>query len=403
MGLSLGVLSTSYPRHPGDPAGRFVSELCGWLAARGDRVEVLAPAPAGSEHPGVTVHGLRYAVRPRLLYGAGAPDNLRSLRARVQVPALVGRMALSCRLRSRRWQRILSHWLLPCGLTAARFGRGLPHLAVAHSSDVHLLARLPAGSLLLRGLLRRRTGLVLTSESLRRPLLRLAHTRATQSLVQGAPVVRMGIETARLLSPDAALRARARRRLDVNGRLVVLALGRLVPVKGIDLLIRAVAPLDSERLVLAVVGDGPERARLARLAAELDAPVRFVGERTGAGRDAGLRAADVFAAPSVELPDGRSDSAPVALLEAMAAGLPVVASDAGGNAALLEGAEAAGAQQVAGLLVTTGALGPLRRAIARLAGDPGLRTQLGEAGRAVAAEHTWDHVGSRLRALLMAL
>jgi glycosyltransferase involved in cell wall biosynthesis len=400
MSLSLGVLTTSYPRFPGDPAGRFVAELCGWLAAQGDRVEVLAPSPATSEHRGVTVRGLRYAVSPRLLYGAGAPDNLRTLRAKVQVPALVSRMALSCRLRSRGWQRILSHWLLPCGLAAARFGRGLPHLAVAHSSDVHLLARLPVGGLLLRGLARERTGLVLTSESLRLPLLRLAHTEATRSLVTSAPAVRMGIEAARLLTPDAVLRARARRRLDVDGRLVLLALGRLVPVKGIDLLIRAVAPL-GERLLAVVVGDGPERERLARLASELDAPVRLVGEQTGADRDAWLRAADVFAAPSVELPDGRSDSAPVALLEALAAGLPVVASDVGGNAALLEGAGAR--KQNAGLVVDGGALGPLRQAITRLAGDAALRGQLAAAGRIVAARHTWDRVGARLRALLLAL
>ena len=102
MSPTLGVLTTSYPRHPGDPAGRFVAELCGWLARRGDRVDVLAPAPARSEHPGVTVHGLRYALRPRLLYGAGGPDNLASPWAKLQVPALVGCMALSCGRRSRR-------------------------------------------------------------------------------------------------------------------------------------------------------------------------------------------------------------------------------------------------------------------------------------------------------------
>jgi glycosyltransferase involved in cell wall biosynthesis len=384
--MRIGLLSTSYPRRRGDPAGRFVAELARWLADHGDLLEVLAPRPARDDHPRVEVRPLRYALRPRLLYGAGAPDNLsRSPRAWLQAPALVGRLALACARRAGTWDGVLSHWLLPCGLVAARFARARPHLAVAHSSDVHLLARLPLAPLALAALDRPRTALVLTSEALRPTLLSLARRPSTRRLVERAEVVRMGIPA---VGPAPG---RERERGD---QVVVLFVGRLVPVKGVDLLLRACAGLRGVKIV--VMGEGPLRARLERLAATLGVPARFLGERSGDDKRAWLRDADLLVLPSVVLPDGRTDSAPVALLEAMAAGVPVIASRVGGNAELIE-------HESGGLLVPPGRIEPLREAIARLASDPALRTRLAAGGREVAARHTWEVVGPRIRRLLASL
>jgi glycosyltransferase involved in cell wall biosynthesis len=175
---------------------------------------------------------------------------------------------------------------------------------------------------------------------------------------------------------------------------VVLFLGRLVPVKGADLLLRACAGLDGVELVLA--GEGPERPGLERLARRLDTPARFVGPKLGPERDAWLAAADLLVLPSRVLPDGRGDSAPVVLLEALAAGLPLVATRVGGNAELLEHGQT-------GLLVPPDQPGALRRAITRLRDDPDLRHRLGQAGRRLAADHTWDRVGARLLGILASL
>ena len=385
--MQIGLLSTSYPRDPADGAGRFVAELAGWLARRGDAVEVLAPHPAADPTPGVMVRPLRYALKPALLYGAGAPDNLRaSPRAWLQAPAFCARLALECLRRAQRWEAVISHWLLPCGAVAARCAPRTPHLAVAHSSDVHLLRRLPAARALLRLITRPRTTLVLTTETLRPPLLRLARTPSTRRLVEQAPVVRMGIPAPSSV-PDAEVEA-LRRRNDLVGRTVVLFIGRLVPVKGLELLLRACA--GPERLTPVIVGDGPLRAELEALARQLGVDARFYGALGGADKAAWLAAADLFALPSIVLPDGRTDAAPVVLLEAMAAGLPVVATRVGGNAELIE-------HERSGLLVAPGEVAPLRAALAALASDAALRKRLGRAGQQVATNHTWDEVGEKLR------
>ncbi|MET8682288.1 glycosyltransferase [Streptomyces sp. NPDC004647] len=127
---------------------------------------------------------------------------------------------------------------------------------------------------------------------------------------------------------DPAARAAARARLGIPEQAFVAGgVGRLVPGKRYDVLLRAVAELPGARLLL--VGDGPERAALEQLAARLGAAgrVRLLGERDGsvqasADRPSGipglLAAMDVFVSPSAEETFG------LAVLEALAAGLPVL-------------------------------------------------------------------------------
>jgi glycosyltransferase involved in cell wall biosynthesis len=201
-------------------------------------------------------------------------------------------------------------------MAATLCGGARPHVAIAHSSDVHLLRRLQ-----LTGLgrwLSRRARLVYTSASLQLP---------------GAPgaVVPMGVEVAEFAATSAE-RAAARQQLGLRGP-TVLALCRLVPVKGLAALLAALAPLPDAALLIA--GDGPLRSELVRQAAPLGARVRFLGEVAGPLRRSLLHGCDVLALPSQILPDGRTESAPLVLLEALAAGCPIVASAVGGVAELV--------------------------------------------------------------------
>ncbi|MFA1546733.1 glycosyltransferase [Actinomadura chokoriensis] len=126
-------------------------------------------------------------------------------------------------------------------------------------------------------------------------------------------VIPNGIDAA-AFAFDAARRAATRRRLGIGpDERVVGAVGRLVPTKRFDMLIEAVARLDGVRLLL--VGAGPMRGALERLAHGLGVPVIFTG---GTSDVAGaLAAMDVLAAPSVQETFG------LGVLEALAAGLPV--------------------------------------------------------------------------------
>ena len=148
---------------------------------------------------------------------------------------------------------------------------------------------------------------------------------------------------------------------------LVISVGRFAFPKDFDTLVRALASIRPDfRAVL--VGDGPElfQVRAALRRHGLLPRVELLGAR----RDVHdlLASADVFVLSS------RSEGFPVSILEAMAAGLPVVASDVGGVAeAVVEGET--------GLLVPAGDAAALARALERLLEDPALRSRLGEPGR----------------------
>jgi glycosyltransferase involved in cell wall biosynthesis len=330
----VGVLTTSYPRGPGDFAGWFVEAQVRALAEAGNEVEVLAAAggaPLGTTRAGgITVTRLpaSFAGGPDLFAGAGAPEALESggLAARWAAARFSAALAAEVAARAPRWSRIESHWLAPCALAAIAAAPRLPHRATAHSGDVALLERLPGGRALARIVACSGAELVFASEDLRRRFATLA------GVVVGvvAPVV----------PPEAVSVARpaaeAPRAAQDPAAPLVVSVGRLVPIKGLDVLVRACAPRagDPAPLQVVIVGDGPERERLRRLAERLRVPLRLPGVVPREEVNAWLRRGDVYAQPSRTLPNGRAEGMPLAALEAVAAGLPVVVSDSGGLAEL---------------------------------------------------------------------
>ena len=153
---------------------------------------------------------------------------------------------------------------------------------------------------------------------------------------------------------------------------VIASVGRLVTQKGHDVLLDAM--VDLPRAVLVIAGDGPLRADLeARAeAAGIADRVRFLGHLSDVSTL--LDDADVFALMS------RNEGLPLAIVEAMAAGLPVVATRVGGTAELVKDGET-------GILVEPGDVGAGRAALRRLVEDPGLAAKMGRIGQQVAREH----------------
>lgn len=174
-----------------------------------------------------------------------------------------------------------------------------------------------------------------------------------------------------------------RRELGLEDRFVVVQVARIDPLKGHGTLIRAIAALRDRGLpvIALLVGDGPERDAMTRLAAELGLGpdrVRFLGFRADVPDL--LAAADAFALPSV------TEGLPLSVLEAMAHRLPVVVTPVGGIPELVE-------EGRHGLYVPVGDAEALAAALARLAGDPALRRALGEAGfRRVREEFSFERM-----------
>ena len=152
---------------------------------------------------------------------------------------------------------------------------------------------------------------------------------------------------------------------------IVGSLGRITDQKGYDALVRALPELPGATLVL--VGDGPERAALEALADELGVRERLVVTGWTADARRHLPTFDVFALPSLW------EGMPLVILEAMHAGLPVVATDVGSVAEAVADGET-------GYVVAAGDELALRERLARLLHDASLRERLGTRAQAVAAD-----------------
>jgi glycosyltransferase involved in cell wall biosynthesis len=171
----------------------------------------------------------------------------------------------------------------------------------------------------------------------------------------------------------------------------LLTVGRVVPVKGYPVLIEAVGELTRRGVAVraTIVGDGPEREELERLAARLGVRNRidFVG---AVGQDDIRRyyaSADIFCLPSF------AEGLPVVAMEAMAMGLPVVSTRIMGIPEVVEHGET-------GLLVPPARADLLADAIEQLAKDPRLRAAMGSAGREkVEAEFDSERTAAQLRAV----
>lgn len=188
-------------------------------------------------------------------------------------------------------------------------------------------------------------------------------------------------------------RDEARRRLGLSG-MVVISVGRLVPWKGFSMLIDAVADMMSEapELCLAIAGSGPEEANLRRKVQErgVGARIRLLGVISHQALMSYLAASDVFVLNSGY--EGFSHT----LLEAMAAGLPVVATRVGGNPELItDGKE--------GRLITYNNMQELKDAILTLIRDPAARSSFGTRARVRAGAFTMEKMTEKTAAILRTL
>lgn len=177
----------------------------------------------------------------------------------------------------------------------------------------------------------------------------------------------------------------------------LVAVARLVPKKGIDLLLRAFAHCEAlSDWTLHLLGDGEDRARLESLAQELQVADRvyFAGARPHADCLAAIATAGIVALPCRTATNGDKDGIPVVLMEAMAASRAVIAGDLPAIRELIENGRS-------GLLVAPDCEMALQTALALLVKDPALRARMGIAARAKVAAEFSDQVNwQRLTAAL---
>jgi glycosyltransferase involved in cell wall biosynthesis len=189
-------------------------------------------------------------------------------------------------------------------------------------------------------------------------------------------------------APDAEQRAAVRQELGISADAFVIGtVGRMTQVKNQALLVRAAAPLLADGVHLVLIGDGPEHAAVAQLAAACPRPdrVHLLGQRLDTARL--MSAFDVFALPS------QSEGLPMVVPEAMATALPVLSTAVGGVPEVIE-------QGATGFLVPPGNASAMRAQLAELIAAPELARACGRAAREVALR---DYSTARMAEKYMAL
>ena len=238
---------------------------------------------------------------------------------------------------------------------------GIPYSFTAHGSDLHRDRHM------LREKVAEAEFVVPISLYNKNVILKECRNQFNEKLV----VIHCGVD-------PSTFHPKNRRTLDSKSGLSFFCIGTLHEVKGQTHLVEACRHLRELDLSIDChfIGDGPDRsALLAQVAAAgLEECIHFHGRKTHQEIAGLLQKADVAVAPSVPTKNGRREGIPVVLMEAMASGLPVVASRLSGIPELVK-------HEHNGLLVPPGDVQSLTNALKRLYDDSTLRSRLGNAGR----------------------
>ena len=388
------MLTTSYPRFPGDTIGTFMEPIAKGIAARGHDVHVVLPwhprLARGPVEDGVHFHPYRYAPHPDLnVFGYAA-----ALQADVRLRGsayLAAPLALAAGWRAvrrvaaeARATMLHGHWIVPGGAVAAFAGLGLPLVVSLHGSDVFVAERHAAARAAAGAALRRLDWLTACSDDLRERAIALGADP------ERAVTIPYGVDAQRF-RPDAAMRAEGRRLMGAGPEdLVLFTAGRFVRKKGFEYLIDAAGRLAARwpALRLVIGGGGDLDAGLRARARE-----RGIADRVGfpgvlAQDEVALclAGADLAVMPSVRDDAGNVDGLPNTVMEALASGTALVATRVGGIPSVVEHGRT-------GWLVAERDAAALEGAIDGLLARPDARASLGAAARAdVLRRRTWASV-----------
>ena len=317
-------LTSTFPREPGGAGGSFLEDLARAQAAGGHDVTVIAPHDAGlalaDQWGRVTVCRFRYGPDrfETLAYRGGLVGTARGVQGLLMVPLFIWGMfnAVLAASKEEKVDVVHAHWWLPAGLAAVFAAKRLraPLVITCHGSDVALAARRPVIGGMARWVLRRATTVATVSDSLQTEVKKLTGLDAT--------VLRMPAD---LPEPPQLRRQSGADRLSATEvGLNVVAVGRLSPEKGFDVLIEALALVPG--LNAEIIGDGPELQNLDSCAKRLnvDHRLRFSPALPRAAYLSRLADADAVVVPS------RHEGLGLVAAEALALGKPVIASDIGG-------------------------------------------------------------------------
>lgn len=313
------ITASTFPRWIGDSEPRFVFDLAVHMTDKFD-ITILVPMAKGAKEKeeinGIRI--IRYHYFPvhkweELCYPGAIVPRIKEKKRRVLlVPFLFIALFYNVLCLLPEYDIVHAHWLIPQGIIQSLFKK--PFVVTGHGGDVtslnHGLIRL-----LKKRCIRKAKTVTVVSEALKREVLLIEQRSEVKVISMGCNTEKFGEKN----HIDNYFKQ--------DNKKVVLFVGRLAEKKGVKYLIEAVRNLDVK---LVIVGEGPLESELKKQAKSQGNKVVFLGAKSHEQLITIYASADLFIAPSIVANDGDMEGFGLVMLEAMASGLPVIASDSGG-------------------------------------------------------------------------
>ena len=378
------ITASTFPRYENDTEPRFILDYAKEMSEYYD-VTVLVPAAPGAKTKevleGVPVERFHYFPIHKyetLCYPGAIVPRIKEKKIRI---FLVLPLFLSLYFRVKkdigRYDIVHAHWLIPQGIIQS-FIKDKPYFVTGHGGDVTSLnTRLL--KLLKRKCIKNAKAVTVVSSELKERVEKLCPNYKAEIIPMGCDV--------ELFSADN----RVDNFFSQGDKKVVLFVGRLAEKKGVTYLIEAMRQVQGA--VLIIVGKGDREEELRRQAKGLEDKVLFVGSRTHEELSVIYASADILVAPSITAKDGDKEGFPLTIIEAMASGLPVIASRTGGvTDGLID--------EVNGLLVEEKDAAQIAVLINRLLQDGELRKTLAKNARETAQKYSYKNIAARYHKLI---
>jgi L-malate glycosyltransferase len=392
--MKIAILTSSFPRAPGDYQGNFVLFLARGLVKKGNDVNVICPHIPGTPFhevmEGVEIHRIPYFYPyplQSLSSDTGMYSALRhSILAWIQLPLFslfLGYGAYRI-IREQDIDLLHTHWFVPQGLIGSflHVFLRIPHVATVHGSDLNILKKHTFLYPICRFIIRNSAFITVNSSYMKQQLLAVS-----SGCEQKIRVIPMGVDQVLVCAGQPV----TVKHLEYTGP-IILSVGRLIDWKGTKFLIESLPAVLKKfpGAQLHIAGAGPERESLGKLVCRLglDYHVVFLGLVPSADLTACYLSADVFVLPSINK-SGITEGLGVVLLEAMASGCPVIGSNVGGIPDIITDGEN-------GFLVPEQDPDRLAHRIIRVLSDEDLRDKFRRNGyKRIKEIYSWEIISGR--------
>lgn len=405
--VKLLMLTSSFPRYKGDFAGNFIYELSKRLRKKTFEIIVLCPHHLGTrlkeDMDGLKIYRFPYFYPfkyQKLYRDGGIVYNFKnSYLAKIEVPLFfLSELFYAFKIiRKEKIDAIYSHWLIPQGLIGAicKIIFKTLHLSTVHAAGVFGLERLPFKRKIGNFIVKNSDKITVVSSYIGERLSGLISPELKKDIEKKMIILPMGVDVQ--LFQNTNDKSELLSKYKIHSKFNLLFLGRLAKKKGIPYLIKAMPKILSRTkdVNLILCGNGYLRKELEQLVEKmgLEKYVKFIGFVANKEKIDFISLANILIVPSVVIRSGETEGLPVVILEGLAAGKPIIASDVSGVKDVIKDGEN-------GLLVKQKNPEQIAEKVLKLLDDKELREKFSKNALKTSKKYDWEVIGGEYQKII---